>query len=80
MEVDQASETPSVHLGVDAFVPAGTAVRSPSAADVVAVSADQIVLRSHPVDITLAEIEPAVDPGDVVAAGEVVGRVSPRRP
>ena len=77
VEVDQASESPSVHLGVDAFVPAGTAVRSPSAADVVVVSADQIVLRSHPVDITLAEIEPAVEPGDVVAAGEVVGRVRP---
>ncbi|HEU4547540.1 MAG TPA: aminotransferase class III-fold pyridoxal phosphate-dependent enzyme, partial [Microlunatus sp.] len=77
VEVDQAGETPSVHLGVDAFVPAGTDVWSPCAADVVAVSADQVVLRSHPVDITLAEIEPAVEPGDVVAAGEVVGRVRP---
>lgn len=72
---DSAAETPTVHLGCDAFVPTGTAVRAPSAGTVVSAGDGVVVLRSGDVDITLAALDPTVVAGAAVQAGDVVGRV-----
>ena len=63
---DSAEETPTVHLGCDAFVPVGTAVRAPAAGTVAAAGDGVIVLRTGDVDVTLAGLEPTVAPGDAV--------------
>ena len=75
--LDSPDETPSVHLGADAFVPSGTAVRAPAAGTVATADDHGLVLRCGPVDVTLAEVEPSVAAGSGVAAGDVVGRVRP---
>ena len=72
---DSAEETPTVHLGCDAFVPSGTAVRAPTRGTVAYASDGVIVLRAGDVDVTLAGLEPAVATGDSVDDGDVVGRV-----
>ena len=73
--IDSAVETPSVHLGVDAFVPARTEVRAPAAGVVAAASEHDLVLRVGEVDVTFAELEPLVAAGDRVQSGELVGHV-----
>ena len=72
---DSAVETPSMHLGADAFVPAGTEVRAPAAAKVVSATEHELVLRAGDVDVTLAELTATVEVGATVAPGELVGRV-----
>ena len=73
---DAAEEVPCVHLGVDAFVPGGTAVRAPSDGKVADARESSVVLRSGEVDVLLAGIRPSVTTGAPVAAGDVVGRVT----
>lgn len=75
VERDVADEPPSVHLGVDAFVPAGTGVRAPADGIVVAATDHELVLRCGPVDVTLAELESSVTVGSPVGAGQPVGWV-----
>ena len=72
---DSADETPSVHLGVDAFLRAGTPVHAPSAGVVVSATDGVVVLRCGDVDVTLAALAPTVGAGDAVAAGDLVGCV-----
>ena len=64
-----------MHLGVDAFVPAGTAVRLPSAGEVVAVTADQSCCAAARSTSRWPRSIRRSHAGDVVAAGDVVGRV-----
>jgi 4-aminobutyrate aminotransferase-like enzyme/Ser/Thr protein kinase RdoA (MazF antagonist) len=73
---DTAAEVPSVHIGVDAFAPGGTAVRAPADGQVAEARADSVVLRSGEVDVLLAGVRPSVSIGDWVRAGDVVGRVT----
>jgi 4-aminobutyrate aminotransferase-like enzyme len=72
---DEAHEARSVRLGADAFVPAGTEVRSPADARIVGTGDRDIVLRCGAVDVTLTGLDPALPAGALVSAGTVVGRV-----
>ena len=73
---DAAEEVPCVHLGVDAFVPGGTAVRAPADGEVADARESSVVLRSGDVDVLLAGLRPSVATGASVVAGDVVGRVT----
>ncbi|HEY5788331.1 MAG TPA: aminotransferase [Microlunatus sp.] len=72
---DRAAEVPTTHLGADAFAPAGTAVRAPADGEIVTVDDHQLVLRTDPVDLRFAEIDPSVTVGARVAAGDHLGVV-----
>ena len=72
---DRAAEVPTVHLGTDVFAPEGTPVLAPADGEVVAVDDHQVVLRSGPVDLRFAELDPSVTLGARVAAGDRLGAV-----
>jgi 4-aminobutyrate aminotransferase-like enzyme/Ser/Thr protein kinase RdoA (MazF antagonist) len=72
---DSADGVRSVHLGTDAFAPAGTVVRAPADGDVADAGDDSFVLRSGDVDVLVAGIQPSASVGAPVRAGDVVGRV-----
>ena len=69
---------PTLHLGADLHVPAGTRVRAPLAGRVARVDARAVVLALdvEPAFARLAGIEPALAAGDPVAKGAEVGRVA----
>jgi 4-aminobutyrate aminotransferase-like enzyme/Ser/Thr protein kinase RdoA (MazF antagonist) len=77
---DPADRPPdSLHLGVDVFAPAGTLVHTPLAGTVENVAADEMLLAvdvgDAPATLRLAGIEPRVERGTRVAAGELVAEV-----
>lgn len=71
---------PTVHLGADVFVPAGTEVRSPLAGTVESVGDDQLVIvcaiGGQRQRVRLAAVRSTLAAGDEVAAGEVVASVA----
>ncbi len=69
----------TLHLGADLFAVAGTAVRAPLDATVVAVSERELVLELAPGRcLRLAGIEAVARPGGAVTAGAVVAHVAER--
>jgi 4-aminobutyrate aminotransferase-like enzyme/Ser/Thr protein kinase RdoA (MazF antagonist) len=70
---------PTLHLGADVHVPAGTPARAPAAARVAAADASAVVLAldAEPAFVRLAGLAPGVVAGDGVAAGDEIGRVAP---
>jgi 4-aminobutyrate aminotransferase-like enzyme len=66
----------TLHLGADLHVPAGTLVRAPLAARVETAGDRTIVLalEAEPAYVRLTGLEPSVDAGARVEAGEEIGR------
>ncbi len=66
----------TVHLGADVFAPAGTPVAAPLAGRVARRAERALVLACDGLDVHLRGVEPAVEEGAAVAAGDVVGRIA----
>jgi 4-aminobutyrate aminotransferase-like enzyme/Ser/Thr protein kinase RdoA (MazF antagonist) len=76
--LDTLEETPTIHLGIDLFAPAGTAVHAPVAG--VARLIDSGMVIGGLEDIVLAGVEPAIEDGREVAAGDAIGTVAATGP
>jgi 4-aminobutyrate aminotransferase-like enzyme/Ser/Thr protein kinase RdoA (MazF antagonist) len=72
--LDAIDETPTIHLGIDLFAPAGTGVHAPVGGVVRRVDGGIVIGGIE--DVALAGVEAAVDEGREVVAGEPVGSVA----
>jgi 4-aminobutyrate aminotransferase-like enzyme/Ser/Thr protein kinase RdoA (MazF antagonist) len=72
-----ATEPATVHLGADVFAAAGTEVRAPLDGTVARASGLEVVLVHAVFRTRIAGIEPAVDAGAALRAGDLVGRIAP---
>jgi 4-aminobutyrate aminotransferase-like enzyme/Ser/Thr protein kinase RdoA (MazF antagonist) len=68
-------EPATIHLGLDVFAPEGHEVRAPLAGRIDRVGGTELVIAADGIDVRLAGLSPAATAGELVAAGDAIGRL-----